>query len=101
MMLEAGWHELLDAVWVVRSPHQKQFLVQHRMVPPDEATVKIQAQSHRRGMVTSAVMDEVADGFVTAIIDNDGDIDTLTQRLLNAWNDPSCWKKTKNGKLKE
>jgi dephospho-CoA kinase len=92
VMLEAGWEDLLDAVWLLRSPHQHKFLVEHRNHSPDQANMKIQAQSHRRGIGKTTVKEELANGFVTAIIDNDGDIDSLTQKLLYAWNDPNCWK---------
>jgi dephospho-CoA kinase len=92
VMLEAGWEDILDAVWLLRSPHQHKFLVEHRNHSPDQANMKIQAQSHRRGIAKTTVKEELANGFITAIIDNDGDIDSLTQKLLYAWNDPDCWK---------
>lgn len=92
MIIESGWDDLLDAVWVVRSPsptaHER--LIQHRNLHPDEAMVRIQAQSNRRGI--GNVEEEVAKGSVTAVIDNDGCLNTLTRKLLEAWNDPNCWK---------
>lgn len=92
VMLEAGWEDILDAVWLLRSPHQHKFLVEHRNHSPDQANMKIEAQSHRRGINKTTIKEELAKGVVTTIIDNDGDIDSLTQKLIYAWNDPDCWK---------
>jgi len=95
MLLDSGWDDLLDAVWVVRTPRELALerMVTHRKMAHKEAALRLDAQATRRGICPISLEDALRNKVVTAVIDNDSDcLDTLTQRLQQAWDNPNCWK---------
>jgi dephospho-CoA kinase len=95
MLLESGWDDMLDAVWVVRTPQGMALdrMVTHRNMDPADALQRIEAQSARKGICPISLSQALDQNIVTAIIENDSNsLEHLTQQLQQAWNDPKCWK---------
>ena len=93
VLLDAGFDDILDGVWVVRAPPDVaiQRLVEYRSFTEDDAKKRIEAQKTRRGI--GNVEKEVEDGVVTAVIENTGDLEALKEELLKKLNDSNAWKK--------
>lgn len=93
VLLEAGYEDILDAVWVVRAPPDLAIerLVKYRQFAEEDAKKRIEAQKTRRGI--GNVEEEVKNGLVTAVIENEGDLDALKAILLEKLNDESAWKR--------
>lgn len=92
VLLDAGWDDLLDGVWVIRAPHQAAVdrLVENRSFTKEDAEKRMEAQKTRRGI--DNVDEEVKNGVVTAIIENTGGVDELKAALLEKLEDPNAWK---------
>lgn len=92
VLLDAGWEDMLDGVWVVTTPSDIAVdrLVQNRGFSEEEAKKRIQAQTTRRGI--GNVEEEIRNGVVTATIPNIGDEEELKQALLAKLDDPKAWK---------
>jgi dephospho-CoA kinase len=91
VLLDAGWENMVDGVWVVTVPRQVAHtrLQQNRGLSVTEADKRIDAQQPRRGIGNLAT--EVSNNVVAAIIDNRGTIEELTRVLQNKLDDPSAW----------
>ena len=92
VMLDAGWQDMFDGVWIVHSPEEIALnrLEKNRGLSSGDALTRIKAQSSRRGI--GNIDEEVKNRVVTAVIENNGTVDDLTQALKNAWIDSKCWK---------
>lgn len=77
VLLEAGWDDLVDEVWVLDAPES---LISRRLqakgISPDQARATLRAQH------TSEVRRQRAD----AVISNDGDLSELEAAVRRAWN---------------
>lgn len=84
ILLDAGWEDMCDAVWSVRvSPEVAQErLMTTRGLTETEAMSRIQAQKSCRGI--GNLNDEYESGTVHTVIENDGNLDQLQQKLQNA-----------------
>ena len=93
VLLDAGWEDLLDGLWVVRAPRQMavERLVAYRKFTVEEAEKRIKAQESRRGI--GNVDEEFEKGVVTAIIENTGDVEQLKLSLLANLNNDASWKR--------
>ena len=93
VLLDAGFDDILDGVWVVRAPPDVavERLVQYRSFTAEDAKKRVEAQKTRRGI--GNVDEEVKNGVVTGIIENTGGLDELKQSLLEKLNDSNAWKK--------
>ena len=91
VLIDAGWEDLLDGLWVisVKPETALQRLMEQRGLTKDDAKKRIQAQESRRGI--GNLEDEVKNGIVTKVIDNDGDLQELMIKLQAALCDPSAW----------
>jgi dephospho-CoA kinase len=91
VLLDAGWENMVDGVWVVTVPRPvaQTRLQQNRGLSVVEADKRIDAQQPRRGIGNLAT--EVSNNVVTAIIDNGGTEEELTSVLQNKLDDPSAW----------
>lgn len=92
VLLDAGWDDLLDGVWVVRAPHDVAVdrLVEYRSFTKEDAEKRMEAQMTRRGI--GNIYEEVKNGVVTAIIENSGGVDELKAALLEKLQDSNAWK---------
>jgi dephospho-CoA kinase len=92
VLLDAEWDDLLDGIWVVTAPREValQRLMETRGLSQDEAEKRINAQESRRGI--GNLQQEIEQGVVTGVIENNGGLDELTTALKNALDDSSCWK---------
>ena len=91
VLLDAGWQDFLDGVWVLSVSHQVALdrLQENRGLSADESEKRIVAQQPRRGI--GNLNDEVEAHVVTAVIDNNGSLEDLKQRLAEKLQDPSAW----------
>lgn len=91
VLLDAGWHDFLDGVWVVSASPQVALdrIQEHRGLSAEDAEKRIIAQQPRRGI--GNIEDEIAANVVTAVIDNTGSLEDLKQRLLEKLHDPNAW----------
>jgi dephospho-CoA kinase len=91
VLLDAGWHDILDGVWVVTAPHRVALrrLVESRGLSREEAENRIAAQTSRRGI--GNLNNEVENKVVTAVIDNGGSLDDLKLALSEKLSDPIAW----------
>eukprot|EP00816_Leptocylindrus_hargravesii_P010152 CAMPEP_0196819264 /NCGR_PEP_ID=MMETSP1362-20130617/69784_1 /TAXON_ID=163516 /ORGANISM="Leptocylindrus danicus, Strain CCMP1856" /LENGTH=237 /DNA_ID=CAMNT_0042197681 /DNA_START=55 /DNA_END=768 /DNA_ORIENTATION=- len=96
VMLDAGWQDMFDGLWVVKTPRDVAIsrMVEYRKMSANDAALRIDAQELRRGI--GNLEDEVNAGVVSAVVENVGDIDDLSGALRKAWDDPSSWKYDKN-----
>lgn len=92
VLLDAGWEDLLDGLWVVTTPTSLalQRLVEHRGFTHEEAQKRIEAQQPRRGI--GNLGEEVERGVVTKVIENEGSEEELRHKLQQALEDPTAWK---------
>ena len=91
VLLDAGWHDFQDGVWVVRVSPQVALerLKEFRNMGHDEALQRIEAQKSRRGM--GNLQQEMEKGIVSAVVDNSGDVEDLKKILREKLNDKSAW----------
>lgn len=95
VLLDADWHDketgFLDGVWVVNVSRETavQRLMENRGLDREEAIKRIEAQESRRGI--GNLDQEVKQGTVSAVIDNNGDLDGLKEQLASKLHDPSAW----------
>jgi len=91
VLIDAGWMDLLDGLWVVQASQNvaMERLTKYRGLDTDTALQRIEAQQSRRGI--GNLQQEVDQGIVSAIIPNDGDIDTLKETLEEALHNPTSW----------
>ena len=94
MMLDGGWDDMMDAVWIVTVPREValQRLMESRGMTENDAELRLDAQISRRGI--GNLEEEVRNGIVTAVIENGGNEESLKARLAEALDDQSCWKQT-------
>ena len=92
VLLDAGWDDIMDAVWVVKAPESiaLQRLVSNRGFTNEEAQKRIDAQESRRGI--GNLNEEVEKGVVTRVIENVGTEEELQDALQQALEDPTAWK---------
>lgn len=92
VLLDAGWDDLLDGVWVVKTPTSValQRLMETRGLSEEEARRRIDAQESRRGIGNT--QDEIDSGIVTGVIENNGSMEGLKKSLQAALDDPTFWK---------
>lgn len=76
-LLEAGWKQVCDAVWVVTCPPEQQLrrLVETRGMDEAEAWMRIKAQPAQESRVTQA----------DVVIDNGGALDATRAQVDAAW----------------
>jgi len=91
VLLDAGWQDFLDGVWVVSVPNADaiQRLRDNRGLTVEDAEKRIAAQQPRRGI--GNLQEEVDNKVVTAVIDNHGTLEDLKQRLAEKLNDQAAW----------
>lgn len=91
VLLDAGWQNFLDGVWVVSVPNADaiQRLQENRGLSVEDSEKRIAAQQPRRGI--GNLPKEVDDKVVTAVIDNRGSLEDLKQRLAEKLDDPTAW----------
>jgi len=92
VLLDAGWDDIMDAVWVVKTPAPVALerLVVNRGFTKEEAQKRIDAQEPRRGI--GNLDEEVEKGVVTRVIENTGTEQDLQDALQQAMEDPTAWK---------
>lgn len=92
VLLDAGWEDLCDAIWVIQTSHQVAMdrLLQHRGMNEDDATSRIEAQQSRRGI--GNIDTEYKSGYIQAIINNNGTQQEFIRTLKKTFTDPSSWK---------
>ena len=93
VLLDAGWDDLLDGVWVVTTPRDVALarLIETRGLTIEEANKRIDAQESRRGI--GNLQQEIDYGLITGEINNDGSLDALTRSLSRSLDDPKFWKR--------
>jgi dephospho-CoA kinase len=93
MLLDADWNEFLDGLWIVTTSTDNalQRLMETRNLTQEEAQKRIDAQQARRGV--GNLLDEVERGFVSAVIENNGDLHELQQALTSKLKDANSWYK--------
>ncbi|HYO48962.1 MAG TPA: dephospho-CoA kinase [Chloroflexia bacterium] len=76
-LIESGWADKCDVVWVVTCPRDQQIerLMQTRGYTPEEAEMRIGSQSAQEEKVRRA----------NVVIDNAGTIEELHRQVLEAW----------------
>lgn len=91
VLLDAGWQDFLDGVWVVSVPPSKaiQRLQENRNLTVEDAEQRIAAQQSRRGI--GNLEDEVRTKVVSAVIENSGSLEDLRERLAEKLNDRTAW----------
>lgn len=92
VLIDAGWDDLFDAVWVVKAPvaTTADRLISDRGMDGQDASLRIDAQQSRRGI--GNLQEEIDRGTVTTVIENNGSIEDLTKTLAEKLSDPSSWK---------
>jgi len=92
ILLDAGWDDLVDGVWAVRSPRSTAVkrLVETRNLAEEEAEKRINYQLSSRGI--GNIDEEVKNGVITAVIENNRSLEDLKESLKNAIKDPKSWK---------
>jgi dephospho-CoA kinase len=88
VLLDAGWDDLLDGLWVVTAPRDVALhrLMETRGLTLQEGEKRLNAQQSRRGI--GNLQQEIENGTVTGIID----LEDLTMSLREALDNPSFWK---------
>lgn len=94
VLIDAGWDDLLDGLWVVRAPEDQALerLQSQRGFTAADAKTRIEAQTVRRGI--GNLQQEVDDGVVTCVISNNATASELKAQLAEALQDHSCWYKS-------
>ena len=92
MLLDAGWEDLIDGLWVVTTPKATALdrLVKDRGLTLDDAQSRMDAQESRRGI--GNLEQEISMGSVTGCIQNNGNLEDLTRTLAEALENPKLWK---------
>jgi dephospho-CoA kinase len=92
VLLDAGWDDLLDGLWVITAPREVALhrLVQTRGLTLQEGEKRLDSQRSRRGI--GNLQQEIDNGTVTGIIENHGELEDLTMSLRKALDNPSFWK---------
>lgn len=92
MLLDAGWDDILDGIWVVQAPRDVAVkrLMETRSLSEEESNQRIDAQASRRGI--GNLQEEIDKGIVTNVIHNSKSVDELKEALLQALQDPKSWK---------
>jgi dephospho-CoA kinase len=92
ILLDAGWDDILDGVWVVTTSKSiaLERLMETRGLSQEEAEKRITAQDSRRGI--GNLDEEVKTGVVSGVVENTGSLDDLKTALSNALKDPKSWK---------
>ena len=105
VLLDADWDSngLFDGIWIIRSSSETsaQRLVEKRGMSRQDALQRMETQLTRRGIGNCE--DELKDGTVTAVIDNDHDNDhgedndgpDLWEKMRLCLLDPTCWKESR------
>lgn len=95
VLLDADWdvNGLFDGIWIIRSSLETslQRLVEKRGMSRQDALQRMEAQLTRRGIGNCE--DELKDGSVTAVIENDGH--DLWEKMRLCLIDPTCWKESR------
>lgn len=91
VLLDAGWQDFLDGVWVLSVPSEDavQRLQENRGLTVQDAEKRIAAQQPRRGI--GNLEEEVANKVVSAVIDNRGSLEDLKERLAEKLIDKAAW----------
>ncbi|MCX8071202.1 MAG: dephospho-CoA kinase [Candidatus Binatia bacterium] len=73
LLLEAGWHELVDQVWLVTAPANVvvERLQQQRAMAPDDIEARRRAQ----------MSDDVRRAYAHVVVENSGSLDELRRQL--------------------
>eukprot|EP00934_Nitzschia_sp_Nitz4_P004743 Nitzschia sp. Nitz4//scaffold2_size372955//365995//366903//NITZ4_000484-RA/size372955-processed-gene-0.462-mRNA-1//1//CDS//3329546961//4733//frame0 len=92
VLLDANWDDILDGIWVVRTPRTTalQRLMETRGLSEEEANKRIDAQESRRGI--GNLEEELQNKVVSKVIENAGSLEDLKQSLQQALDDPKAWK---------
>mmetsp|Transcript_27263 Transcript_27263/g.62942 ORF Transcript_27263/g.62942 Transcript_27263/m.62942 type:complete len:1242 (+) Transcript_27263:167-3892(+) len=97
MLLDAGWEDMLDELWVVTASADIAFqrlVGGERGLDPDDARRRMTDQESRRGI--GNLNEEVERGFVTAVVDNSGTTADLRRSLDNTLKDVvDKWQKSR------
>jgi dephospho-CoA kinase len=93
VLLDAGWDDLVDGLWVVTVSQETAVhrLMENRGLTREDAEKRISAQANRRGIGQDSLASDISAGIVSGTITNDGDISALQSELLRSLNDPSAW----------
>ncbi|KAL3910435.1 MAG: hypothetical protein SGILL_007691 [Bacillariaceae sp.] len=95
VLLDAGWDDLLDGVWIVTAPKDVALkrLMETRGLSQAEAEKRMEAQASRRGMGTT-FQQEIDNGVITGVIENNSNdgLEELTASLKSALDDSTFWK---------
>ena len=75
MLCEAGWRDLVDAVWLVRAP--RDVVLQRIQARDNLSQADAEARINARTDLDPAATD--------LVIDNDGDLDALNATVDAAW----------------
>lgn len=83
ILLDAGWDDLLDGIWAVRSPKSTAVkrLVETRNLTEEEAEKRINYQLSSRGI--GNIDEEAKNRVITAVIDNNGSLEDLKGKIEN------------------
>jgi dephospho-CoA kinase len=92
ILLDAGWDDLLDGIWVVKATEDValQRLMETRNMTKEDSEKRINAQNKSRGI--GNINEEIDNGVITAVIENNGSLDNLKEALGNAIKNPKSWK---------
>lgn len=95
VLLDANWSSLLSALWVVKvsSSIASARLVSNRNISGEDAMTRIKAQETRRGI--GNLQEEIDKNEVNAVIENDGSVEDLKERLKKTWIDCKNWRDCK------
>ena len=93
VLLDAGWDDILDGIWVVTASKSTAItrLIETRNLSQEEALKRYDAQISRRGI--GNLQDEINQGIVSSVIENNGSIEDLKVTLKDALSNPKSWKK--------
>ncbi len=77
LLIEAGWQDLVDEVWLVRAPDAavRERLLERSGLDDTEADARIAAQPDTAGRVP----------YADVVIDNEADLGALARRVAEAW----------------
>ena len=81
VMLDAGWQDIFDGIWVVRTQREAALyrMVENRGIDVDAAALRIDAQISRRGIGNAD--EELENDNISAIIENEGSLEDFTHSL--------------------
>ena len=87
LLLEAGWEDFLDALWVITASRDvalERLVNGPRQMAMDDAERRMIAQEERPGLSPSSLEHELQRGIVTEVIDNSRTTDDLRCALQDA-----------------